>query len=1710
MDASTRERSCREIFDSCGVSLSGGCAPVLHTSAALFRFKLSERLSSSESLAQECNEYIDGLLSDHDTISLYLDPVSVADPDNNSSILADQPNDQTGILRAESFARLVLGVDALQSGVIATLLEKFPEYIGDEDSQGGDSAGKVSVKILRQLRWLDYVIDSAGLVEKLLETLGYVPPEMQREIILDLPDIISDADGSQVSRVLAEMMTSTPELMLPILETLGSLECSPHLLQEARNSVIVHLVSAEPLDLPVMIRFLLHSVTADAAGPLIVRMRKRLDLDSIVLASRRLRGKTDYNDQTPDVLIFDVIAASLRSHKHLRDAWLKTIASDVTGVGPHTTLDFAVLLILHQISTHTKRVESILKSKIEATSFNSVVYTPQVVESMISSFPAVFSAHFTALLSVASWLVRTSATGSIGSQVATAMLVAAFGTMDMFQRQEISGELAVHIGSGNINEMDTAARTCLRLAQCYPHKLRPFAIFIKGLLDYVGNLPIEHVRIIFDVLGIVSTLGNADGTDGSGAESSLFNDLYIFVRKQLASVYPKYNRVGIVGTVALLRQLGSKDHPIVAPASLDGAGSSSSSRATDIQDGANIHALRRAVQLLEMLVDSGRHQSWAFVSMTYDELAHVVETKGLHIQLLSWLHENVSSTFASQFLGDSDLLCERYILPGHPHPALSIDDEEPTILDIFNHNLDASRLGLSQLSMRPDTSDSMNVDGIDNGSDNNNNSSPRLRGCLLSCLPSLLRLIQVCEKALGEQSLEEIDSLLVCGIYLLPSIDVDATIAARSAGAQGNHYMLVDSDNGSHSDASFQISGNALVGVNDEARTELIVSIQLWPPELRRVLCTSLYAAANWIREVINAFADQTSAEMRNKVMMRVNQLWQIESDLETIASSLEGTVYEFHPMAAGLLPEVSDAPTAWAVPAGPALRIHGTGAMAGAIATQNGSAEDDGGSASAYRQSEQTLEQAANGYMVDVDGLLLSQNDTARFVKYSTRAGSAEEGYADDAKKRGRKRKSAGSGPTPSGAATGGSGLLNGGSSGATEGFTKTPAPYLRELNFSAFNVIGFGATTSSMASSQDASALKLTVHGLYVILRELSAALNAKLVRLGERRFPFQKQQQSAAVTYGQLATFSSNISSSSANDLVDNLLPLLPSLLQYLDCCLVMRARFRNDVTVDEETVSCSDTHLLASVDTLDDVNMIETCIDSLLQIISSLLYWDGLQGDGSGGARVDSSARRAKSGDIPTVLGIFLAALAEQGRHTDASEIADLTKVVLIRRAFDYILGLSNLVATSARAMGLLRMLIVLCDLAQQGDHSEAVIARGMVFEQRENTMNGRISDLAHQILSAEWSDVEFLKPRDLEYVIMQHFTRYPHNRLDLVSKYATRVLRRSILVNDQSDDEDDEQSETLRPSTFPIYYNAVHQALAALVKEASFDDMNGQELLGFVAKVGESWLSLAKLTQELTAEAQRKILLHALNGGHVLVDLFIKLLVPQLDKYFLMHRNDVLVVFGRVQKSTRILQNICNHSKVSKDMKLQAAVPRVKRSLEQLVFKVIAMMENNDCIGAINLGNLKHRDISGAVVSSQIPRSASEDEDDEGGGLGLGLEDIPLNASDEDEQEQDEEADGVNGLAPIRTPVQRPLTGAGKPEANSKCHPKDCYVDYVGQECPQGQPCPAIAYAVEACPWDCGKPVPAECKERCRPCKAEICPDLCICEKICPTQAVPTQ
>ncbi|KAJ2827474.1 Fanconi anemia group D2 protein [Coemansia erecta] len=1563
---------CQQVIRTCGVELSDGSLPVLHKPSALFRYQLSEAIRNDTDLVEFIGTYLDELLSDHDAISLYLDPMtpaSVATNDDDDNTSAAQIQQQAGMPQTDSLVRLMLGVDALQSRLIATLLDKFPEYIGDEGDVG---TTKVSVKILRQLRWLDYVLDSAGLTEKLLETLGFVPPDMQREIVAALPDIISDSDTNEVSKVLAGMLSETPELMLSILETLGSLDCAPALLQEARNSVIAHLVSAEPIELPVMMRFLLQSVSAEAAKPTILRIRKRLDLDSIVMASRQQQQQQKSKareDQTPDVLIFDAIATSLRSHKHLRDAWLKLIADDTDEVGPQTTLDIVVLLILHQITTHTKRVESVLKGKIDAVSSRPVAFTPAVFESVIARFPAVFSVHFSALLAVASWLIQTSALGSQGSRVASSITVAAFGAMGMFQRQEISGELAVHIGSGNVNEVDTATHIYLELARRHPYELRPFAVFIKGLLDYVDNLGIAHVRTIFDTLGILSTLSSGSG---GGADDSMFSDLFIFVRKQLASVYPKYNRIGVVGTVSLLRQLGSERS--ADPAGHDGAAEAGSSTAPQ-EPRANIQALRRAVQLLEMLVDSGRHQSWTFISMTYDELAHIVETRGLHSQLLTWLHENVSSSFAAQFLGDVEDLGRRYLLTGAPSVALSLDDEEAAVLDVFNHNADAEHSGLHAATKRADSG------GAEDDCD-----APRLRGSMLSCLPALLRLIQVCEKALGDGSLGEIDALLVCGIYLLPPIDI---ASPESPVPSQQQYTMASSDDAS-GNASLMLAGNALVGLDEDSRTDLIKAICRWPLDLRRALCTSLYVAVNWIREVINAFADQRGDEARSKVVQRVNQLSHIEGGLEALALSLSGTANEFQPAAAGLIPEMTDTPAArMAVNNGQALRIQGPPDAAEPMDESSGH----------LRSSEH------NGlFMVDVGELLLSQEDTRKLVSGDS---VDPQHQLDDeptvSKKRGRKRKSAGLG---SAAPTG-------------EDFAKNMHPFLRELSFSAFNILQINAHDDDDDDDGDETRgqtmLLLSAHGLRVILRELHAAVGSKLVRRAERRLPWAKQ--SSAAGFGVLATFSSNISGSTASGVFASLMPIFPSLLRYLDGCLAIRARYRNDVDSMEQ--EDSQPVRVVAVDTLNDVIVIEECVDLLLQIVSSVLSWDGLQAEQEEG---HSRGHR-------TALTAVLGALAQQGQHTDPDELESIDPCVLVRRAFDYLQRVSQMVATSNRAIDILRMLTVVRGFAPTSELPDEV--RCMGKEQRDSTMDGQISVFARRVLDARWAATQEIKPVDLEYLVLQHITRSPHDRLELAYAYSTRMLPNALegvsFGNDGDDDSSDESLATLKRATFASAYKAVNNALAVVVRATPLSDMSGSELVHFAGLVADSWAGLTRLTQTVDSSLQRSTLHLALRGGFTMTDIFIKAIFPRLDSCFFTHRDEVLAVLARMQKATRVVHSICNHSKASKDTRLQAAVPQTKRRLEQLLFQVYVLMGNNESINALKMGNLKHRGVRGETVSSQIPRdelmSDEDDEDEE-------HDEVEEEAEEEEDVEMESASDENN--EPIaRPPVQVKRARGGK-------------------------------------------------------------------------------
>lgn len=72
---------------------------------------------------------------------------------------------------------------------------------------------------------------------------------------------------------------------------------------------------------------------------------------------------------------------------------------------------------------------------------------------------------------------------------------------DGYFRQEIVGSLLVHIGSGSSIEIDASLAVLQDIVQVSRSALNEYSLFIKGVLSYMDNMSLEHIRLLFVILG---------------------------------------------------------------------------------------------------------------------------------------------------------------------------------------------------------------------------------------------------------------------------------------------------------------------------------------------------------------------------------------------------------------------------------------------------------------------------------------------------------------------------------------------------------------------------------------------------------------------------------------------------------------------------------------------------------------------------------------------------------------------------------------------------------------------------------------------------------------------------------------------------------------------------------------------------------------------------------------------------------------------------------------------------------------------------------------------------------------------------------------------------------------------------------------------------------------------------------------------------------
>ncbi|XP_033821816.1 Fanconi anemia group D2 protein [Periophthalmus magnuspinnatus] len=700
-----------------GVTLNyGGESNEIAVDQVIFQKRIQKQLQKSPKFPDIVKEFISGLeahIEDAERFKISLLPcVPQTKLDNSSYSSSFQ----------ESLLRMLLGVEILQTLIINTLLEKVPEFMLEGTSDGGLSIPRM---IINQLKWLDRVVDSKELSSKLMELVSVAPVEVQRDIITSLPEILEDLQHNDIAQELNSLLKENTQLTVPILDALSSLNLSSSIITEVRTAVMATLVAVQLEDLPVVVKFILHSVSASDALEVVSSLRKKLELEQCVLPSvlqdsqNRLKNKATQapNSKAPGnldsiTLILDGIKTAVRFQKTISEAWLKAIEA-VDEPEDHKVVDLLVLFILHTTNANQSRkgAERVMKNKVRSGLFQEAL-----LQRTFKDHAQVMRVYFPSILALAQGLLRSLDPSVV--PFGGHMYRHSFTAFDSYCQQEVVGALVTHVCSGLGGEVDMALELLCGLVTENPKDMALYAVFVKGILDYMDNLNSQQIRKLFYLLSTLA-FGQQQG-------SHIQDDMHIVIRKQLSSTVPKYKRIGIIGAVMIIGSMGAYR-----------------SKGKETQNGSLPQETKRQLTALLELVQSSSESSPEAAALYFDELANLIVTANLDPHVQEMIGKSVLNDFQDDFVVDlSPNISGSFLLPACSMYNLDEDDSQEQIA------INLLPLLAKEAQHKGETKQQSE------------------KKVSVLCLSPFFRLLRLCEEKTHKGDLEEIDALLGCPLIV--------------------------------------------------------------------------------------------------------------------------------------------------------------------------------------------------------------------------------------------------------------------------------------------------------------------------------------------------------------------------------------------------------------------------------------------------------------------------------------------------------------------------------------------------------------------------------------------------------------------------------------------------------------------------------------------------------------------------------------------------------------------------------------------------------------------------------------------------------------------------------------------------------------------------------------------------------------------------------
>ncbi|EMP33964.1 Fanconi anemia group D2 protein [Chelonia mydas] len=1391
--------------DAHGDSLTAELPPV---DQATFQKKLCQILRKHPFYPHVVQEFVSGLethIKDRDQFRNCLLPCAPVRGEVTRNLVHSY---------CESLIKLLLGIETLQPAVITLLLEKLPEFFFDTVGTFGTNFPRL---IVNQFKWLDKILDSKDLIMKLMQMVSVSPAPIQHDIITSLPEILEDSQQSEFAREVSQLLKRDTRLTVPILDALSNLDLDAGLLAEVRQSAMIIVPAVKLEDLPVVIKFILHNIKAVDAVEVISALRKNLDLSSCILplqilsSQSKLKSQPQTSSSTSQVsssqncvkLLFDVIKLAVRFQKGISEAWIKV-------------LDLIVLLLIHTTNTKSrKQIERVLRNKIPLG-----CVPEQLLQSAFRNHSLVIKDFFPSILSLAQTFLHSAdpCVVSFGS----CMYKQAFSAFDSYCQQEVVSALVTHICGGNDVEVDISLDVLTDLVTLHTSSLIRYATFVKNILDYTEKLNPQQIRKLFYILGELAFSQRQE-------DSYIQDDMHMVIRKWLSSTVPKYKQMGIIGAITVAGSMASKR---------------SKEDRCSLERTQQSEEHCRQLSILLDLVSYCCEQSPEALALYYDELANLIEKQkgNLDSQILrgklqvtmqsssaevtmmesqnrkrapAWtkreerIGKSVVEDFSNDFVVDLTPVVDGvHLFPVKSLYNLDEDESQGTIVINLLPLLSQNWLGKS-------------VDEMATRNQGKKIVSPE-------CLCPSFRLLRLYTTEQHNGSMEEIDALLGCPLYL----------------------------------TDLEIEGK----LGSLAKQE------------REFLCSLLFHALNWFREVVNAFCQQQDLEMKGKVLTRLQNITELQNMLGKCLAASPGYV---------LPPAIFDCEALEAAPTVNAVGLVKKKKTGGKKQKSEGSKD----SSADHSQMEENPEGNQ------------SEAETTQLEKDTT-----------------EKR------------------------SGIPLVQLQSYRAFFRELDLEVFTILHCGLLTKSILDSE--------MHT--------------------------EQGKDCRNIGFSHLCQRSSQEVAQCAVELLKPLCSHMENMHNYFQALIT-----ENEEVVDGPRVNIQEHQLLSS------------CYQQLLQVFRLLFAWSGF-------------SQRENSDLLRSALKV-LADRLKPG-ETEFLLLEDL-----ISESFHYLLNFQHSVPNFQCALTLTQLLIV--------------IAEKPVASWKKD----KIASLAKQFLCQSWMQPSGMREKGSQFSDALHtllcvYMEHTDNILKAVEDISSVGVPE--LINSANDGYSSTYPTLTRSQT--CYWllpgcsaSVVHSArtgcaanreLPENIDPSKTQTCENQEMQSLLCqppisppctahkipsntvkgpKSGGGKVQLEKLLHWNMAVRDFHILVNlvkvfdsrpvlsiCLKYGRLFVEAFLKLAMPLLDYSFKKHREDVQSLLKTLQLSTRQLHHMCGHSKIHQDLGLTNHVPLLKKSLEQFVYRVKAMLAFNHCQEAFWVGILKNRDLQEEGDISGSEGGSEHNDDDE--------------------------------------------------------------------------------------------------------------------------------